>query len=361
MQEYSIRPMKEGEKPEILALMKASFEPSLESIFYIHPESTLVAEYEKTLVAGINLDIYTVNRKTKIGYIGWLYTDKDHRKKGLAGRLVEQAVTFLADQGCTDLCACVEGDNPSSFKQLSKRGFSILSLRNQLHLFGFGILKVYSHASRFFDMGYFLWHYPLAPENRKPLRENVMPPFAVTLFINTILWTACLKGWNVLHLLGLGIGTKMESIPLKMLFFPAFFLGIRTLAMGLSAKAQKIETEYKGWDTAWITALLTTFLFGFPFPVPGNLYVKGTTWSLRPMQKKLTLMARASNLALAVACLVLAQSVALWYGLSLLTLDTLFFFYPFCGFNAHRLFKGGLATKATSLALLLVVFLFVLV
>jgi hypothetical protein len=353
--------MKEGEKPEVLALMKASFEPSLESIFYIHPESTLVAEYEGNLVAGINLDIYTVNRKIKIGYIGWLYTDINHRQQGLAGRLVEQAVTFLTDQHCTDVCACVEGDNPSSFKQLSQRGFTILSLGNQLHLFGFGIRKVYSHASRFFDMGYFLWHYPLAPADRKPLRKSAIPPFVVTLFLNTILWAFCLKGWNILSLLGLKLGPQVDSLPVQLVFLPALFLCIRTMAMEISAKVQKIETEYKGWDTAWITALLTTFLFGFPFPVPGNVYIKGTTWSLRTMQKKLTLMASTSQFALAVTCLFFAKSVALWYGLLLLTLDTLFFFYPFCGFNAQRLFKGGPATKASSLALLLVVFLFVLV
>jgi hypothetical protein len=210
-------------------------------------------------------------------------------------------------------------------------------------------------------MGYFLWHYPLAPADRKPLRKSAIPPFVVTLFLNTILWAFCLKGWNILSLLGLKLGPQVDSLPVQLVFLPALFLCIRTMAMEISAKAQRIDTEYKGWDTAWITALLTTFLFGFPFPVPGNVYIRGTTWSLPSMQGKLTLMARTSQLALALSCLFFAKNVAIWFVLPLLTLDTLFFFYPFCGFNAQRLFKGGLATKASSLALLLVVFLFVLV
>ncbi|AEV29663.1 acetyltransferase [Sphaerochaeta pleomorpha str. Grapes] len=371
---YTIRLLQDGEEPELLALMRATFEPSMEKIFYIHPASTLVAEYDGQLVAGINLDIYPVNKNTKMGYIGWLYTASSHRGNGLAGKLIEQALPFLKEQGCTDVCACVEGDNPSSFKQLVRQGFSILSLKEQVQLFRFGILKVYRHASRFFDMGYFLYHYCLADPSETLSEQTPAKAFALTLLGNTVLWVVCLKGWNLLHLVGMFTGNPqwasgltegfngplVGGLPVVLLLVPPLFLIIRTLAMELSAKIQKIDLVYKGWDTAWITAFLSSFLIGFPFPVPGNLYIEGNDWDTKTMQPKLTMLARTSQLAIGIGCLFFADSFALRYPLTLLALDTLFFFYPFCGFNARRLHFGGPATKTSSLALLLAVSLFVL-
>ena len=374
MQEYIIRPLQDGEEPELLTLMKASFEPSMEKIFYIHPTSTFVAEYEGKLVAGINLDIYPVNKQTKMGYIGWLYTACNHRGNGLAGRLIAYALPFLREQGCTDVCACIEGDNPSSFKQLARQGFSILSLKEQIHLFRFGILKVYKHASRFFDMGYFLYHYSLASSGQAIPEQTPAQAFCLTLLGNTALWVVCLKGWNLMHLVGTMtgnpqwasglkegfIGPRLGGLPVALLLVPSLFLLIRTLAMEVSAKVQKIDLVYKGWDTAWLTAFLFSFLIGFPFPVPGNLYIEGNDWNVKTMQPKLTMMARTSQLAIGIGCLFFSGSYAIRYPLALLVLDTLFFFYPFCGFNARRLYFGGPATKAGSLALLLAVSLFVL-
>jgi GNAT superfamily N-acetyltransferase len=364
MQEYTIRPLQDGEEQELLTLMKASFEPSMEKIFYIHPESTLVAEYKGKLVAGINLDIYPVNRNTKMGYIGWLYTDCKHRGKGLAGKLIDHAILFFREIGCTDLCACIEGDNPSSFKQLAKRGFSILTLKKQLKLFRFGIFRVYNHASRFFDMGYFLWHYPLTGPRKENTEQSPAKAFALTLLGNTALWIVCLKGWNLLHLLGTvanhplwakGLnqgmpGIRIGGLPVAIILVPSLFLVIRTMAMEISAKIQKVDLAYKGWDTAWITAVLSSFLIGFPFPVPGNLYIRGNDWKLPVMQAKLTMIARASQLGIAIACLFFSNSFVLRYPLALLVLDTVFFFYPFCGFNARRLHNGGPATKTRSYA-----------
>ncbi|MBI9094887.1 MAG: GNAT family N-acetyltransferase [Sphaerochaeta sp.] len=243
MSEYSIALIREEQIAETQALMSQCFEAKLASIFYLHPESTLVATYQNKVVAGINLDVYQVNSQVRMGYIGGLYTDKDHRGKALAGRLLKEAITFLKEQGCTSLSGCVEGDNPASFKQLANQGFSIVSLWQQLKLFRLGTLKVYRRASRFFDMGYFLWHRSLT---EKDIRESEggMKPLVLTLFGNTLLFFFCLKGWNLLNLTGFhplaptfSSLTTIQLLPL--IAFPSLFLLARTGAMAFLAKAEK--------------------------------------------------------------------------------------------------------------------------
>ncbi|MFA6682242.1 MAG: GNAT family N-acetyltransferase, partial [Sphaerochaeta sp.] len=196
MSKYAIALIREEQIAETQSLMSRCFEAKLASIFYLHPKSTLVVTYQNKVVAGINLDVYQVNKCVKMGYIGWLYTDREHRGNALAGRLLDEAISFLRKEGCTSLCACVEGDNPASFKQLANRNFSILGLKDQVKLFKLGTAKVYHHASRFFDMGYFLWHKSLIGQNIKETKVG-MKALLSTLLGNTLLFFFCLKGWNL--------------------------------------------------------------------------------------------------------------------------------------------------------------------
>jgi hypothetical protein len=129
----------------------------------------------------------------------------------------------------------VEGDNPASFKQLAKRGFSILGLKEQLKLFNVRTAKIYHHASRFFDMGYFFWHKSLTGQSLKeaPVGKKAL---LLTLLSNTLLFFFCLKGWNLLNLAGFHpFDLTFSSLPTKqqllMLAFPSLFLLTRTGAM----------------------------------------------------------------------------------------------------------------------------------
>ena len=383
MSEYAIALIREEQIAETHTLMSRCFEAKLASIFYLHPETTLVVTYQAKVVAGINLEVYQVNSQVRMGYIGWLYTDKDHRGKALAGRLLGEAITFLKEQGCTSLSACVEGDNPASFKQLANQGFSILSLWQQLKLFRLGTVKVYHRASRFFDMGYFLWYRSLTGKSIKQSKGG-MKPLARTLLGNTLLFFFCLKGWNLLNLTGLyPLGpafsslTTLQLIPL--LVFPSLFLLVRTGAMAILATAEKErgnkavraitktkgnegkEVIYRGWDTAWILAILLTVTIGFPFPVPGNVYIKGTKWNLQEKEHLLARMSIAGQVAVALICLFASKWIPLLFGLSLLALDGFFFSYPFCGFNASRVKRLGTKTYGLYLAITLAVMLLLLV
>ncbi len=372
MSAYSIALIRVDQIAEAQSLMSRCFEPKLASIFYLHPESTLVATYQNRVVAGINLDVYRVNRQVKMGYIGWLYTDDKHRGNGLAGRLLDEAISFLKGKGCTSLCACVEGDNPASFKQLAKRGFSILGLKDQLKLFRLGTAKVYHHASRFFDMGYFLWHKSLSGQDIKEANTGIQPLILILLG-NTLLFYFCLKGWNLLTLAGFhpikatfsSLTTAQQAV---LLTIPSLLLATRTGAMGLLAKLQKgkgkyrrnerkheRETVYRSWDTAWILAIILTVTIGVPFPVPGNLYIKGHSWNLEGEKAFLASMAIASQAAVALLTISIPHGMPLLFGLALLALDGFFFFYPFCGFNASRIKRLGAKTYGLYLAITLAV------
>ncbi len=115
MSTYTISVMKKEQESETKELMQRCFDKSLASIFFLYPDTTLVVLYEGRVVAGLNLDVYRVNRKVKMGYLGWLYTDEKHRGKGLAGKLISESLLFLKSLGCTDVAACVEVDYPASF------------------------------------------------------------------------------------------------------------------------------------------------------------------------------------------------------------------------------------------------------
>lgn len=324
-------------------LMMRCFEQSLHSIFFLNPDTTLIALQGETVVAGLNMDVYQVNARVKMGYLGWLYTDPALRGRGLAGRLLSQALTFLMQLGCTDVAACVEGDNPASFKQLESRGFSPLSLSSQLLRFRFGTLHVYRHASRFFDMGYFLWHKRLDGSRNPPFPTN-MQAFLSTLFANTLLASLLVFNLNLPALLKI----HLPWIPAKPSFLlwavPCISLSVRNAASFLAGKRMHAKLVYKGWDTAYITGLLVPLLFALPFPVPGNLYLAGSDWKLSEQEGVLTNMALASLLALALLFLFLPTP----YTLLLILLDGLFFFYPFCGFNASRLRRGSRSVRLFS-------------
>lgn len=361
MNAYSINLIRDDQVAQAKALMSSCFEAKLASIFYLHPESTLVVTYFDRVVAGINLDVYRVNKQVKMGYIGWLYTDEKHRGKALAGLLLTEAMAFLEKQGCTEVSACVEGDNPASFKQLANRGFSILGLWQQLRRFGFGTPVVYRHASRFFDMGYFLWHKSLIGDTGKEAAVGAKA-LVLTLVGNTLLFLFSLMGWNLLGLSGFHpFPLSNLQHPVLLLATPSLFLLGRTLAMLIWAKIKKREVVYRSWDTAWIAAILLSLGLGLPFPVPGNLYVKGIGWKLKEETPLLAMMAILGQVAVAALCLVVPKGVPLLFGLCLVTLDTLFFFYPFCGFNASRVKRWGKKPFAISVVVLLAVLLSVLV
>ena len=389
MTEVEIRPMLESETAAIRALMERTFEVYLRPIFYIHPESTLVAMAGERLLGGINLDIYHLRRgKLRMGYMGWLYISEEARGLGLGRKLVSAGLEFLQAAGCTDVAACVEGDNPSSFKQLAFQGFAPLSLYGQIERFGIGLPKVWKHASRFFDFGYFLWNkklvttsedtIPSAKQKSAPMdpswREQAKSLLTTGLFA-LAMWVVLILRNSLVPLLT----NTAIAFPLRLLwlFFPLLAIAFRTLVMWLIAHQRKLPVVYAAWDTANVLGFLFPLVVGWPFPIPGNYYRRGTDWQLAKDAKTIGIIALGTTVAeiavLALLKISLAVLVPTRIGgvatnqfasppilfLSMLCIcDTLLFFYPFCGFNASRIKRLSPWLTAALSALLLAVLVF---
>jgi len=329
--------IKEKEIEKCTSLMKECFDASYHSIFFLYPEHTLVATEGEELLGGINFKVYPVRKgKLKIGYIGWVYTAKAARGKGVARSLFDKGIEHMKSIGCTDIVLCIEGDNPSSFKNVATReGFGIQSLFSQLKRYHFSTFKVWKEADRFFDMGYFLWHYKDKENSLEPSRSKQRRTFLLMLLANTLLFAPKLLWY--------------KDSPLYLLL-PSLALTLRTLMLLLGG-----GRIFLSWDTAYLSGLLSAFL-PFAFPVPGGVYPRGSTWSLKEKEKGLAI-ASLSAIASEVLLVLLFRksSIALSFLLPLLTLDTLFPFYPFCGFLGSRV-KRKLKKKYLLFQLAIIIF-----
>ena len=332
-----IRKIKENEKDEALALMAKCFPPSYSSIFFLNPEHTFVAIDDGKIIGGMNIDLYQA--KVKVGYMGWLYVDEKYRGSGIGQSLLDKAIAYLDDEADI-ICGCIEGDNPSSFKNLANRpGFSIMSLSKQIKVFGFKIFKVWKQASRFFDMGYFMWH---KESKREECQQSLSPSiakqtlnFLSTVLFNTLFFSLALLLWN--------------KFTISYLAVPIFVLTIRTAIQAIVMKTNNTVPIYLAWDTSWLSSILS-ILLPFYFPTPGGVYPKGKEWSLK---EKEAILGRAGLAAVGSEMLILLafykNSAVISFTLLLLISDSLLSFYPFCGFCASRI-KRFLKNKYKVLA-----------
>lgn len=322
-----IRKIREEEKNEAIELMGRCFPKSYSSIFFLYPESTFVAIDNGKIIGGINIEIYKA--KVRVGYLGWLYVDAEYRGMKTGQSLLDKAIEYL-DDNVDVICGCIEGDNPSSFKNLANRpGFSIMSLPQQFKTFGIKTFKVWKNASRFFDMGYFMWHKKAgvntAPASLTPCMGKQIASFMLTLLFNTLLFSLMLL--------------KRGHLTISSIAIPCIVLSIRTLVEAIVFKIRKVTPIYLGWDTAWFSSILS-FILPFYFPTPGGVYPKGKDWNLKSMKDTLSLAGLAASIAEALLLLLgFFNKDFISFTLLLFISDSLFAFYPFCGFSASRIYR----------------------
>ena len=339
-----IRKIQENETKEALALMAKCFPPSYSSIFFINPEHTFVAIDDGKIIGGMNIDLYEA--KVKMGYMGWLYVDENYRGSGIGQSLLDAAIAYLDDEADI-ICGCIEGDNPSSFKNLANRpGFSIMPLTKQFKVFGLKTFKVWKKASRFFDMGYFMWHKEAkknkCPKSLNPSFGKQALSFSLTVLFNTLFFALSLLLW--------------KSFTISSLAIPIFVLSIRTTIQAIVFRIRKVTPIYLGWDTAWLSSILSIAL-PFYFPTPGGVYPKGKDWNLRDMKDTLSLAGLAMTIVEALLLLLgFFNRDFISFTLLLFISDSLLSFYPFCGFSASRIYRGKKKTSKIILRTLFILF-----
>lgn len=322
-----VRLINDNEIEEAKAIMSSSFPKAYHSIFYLYPESTLIASENGVVLGGVNLDIF--DACVKVGYIGWLYVSDRARGIGIGKKLIDEAIVFLEDSAKVDeILLCIEGDNPSSFKQVSSRdGFEIMSLQKEICTFKWNIFKVYSHASRFFDMGYFLWHKNTKDNNAEKSLEmsykKQIASFLCTIVFNTALY--------------LLMALKFKTIGVFSFLVPSIVLIARTTIEAVVIKAFKEKPIFLAWDSSWLSSLIS-IIMPFYFPSPGGIYIRGDEWSIKEKSKTLALSAISTVIVEALLLLLFRKRVEyILFALPLFLLDTVFPFYPFCGFLSSRI------------------------
>jgi len=357
--DVSIRAIRPDEKKPVYALFCQAF-PVFLRLFFSWGQHIFVAERNGELLGAIILGVFPISQSQKGGIVYWLFTGPKARGLGAGQRLVEAALDYFESQGCTDQFACVEGFNSSSSKNFSTRGFSILSLEDQIRRYGWKFLPIWFHTGHIFDIGHFLWGKPSADKASGPIIA-----WGWTALVNIVLvWLAFFRqsGWGRLSL------TTILAVPISVLIF----IGLRSLCMKWVSKRQGLDMQFRSWDTNIVVCLIVSLLPGGIFPNPGNFYPKRSDWRYREELPKLGKVALAGIMPTLLLCYagwilqtkgglspegVKMLRAAMSFGIPLAVFDAVFAFFPFVGFNSRRLWDWNKAIWAvvTAAALLLVV------
>ncbi len=357
----SFRWMRDDDKRAVSALARRAF-PPLGNVLFSPPPHTLVAERDGQVIGAVVPKLFMLSGGRQGGATFWLMTNPEVHGSGVGGELVEAALRFFEDHGCQEVFACVEGFNTSSSNLFAARGFSILSLGEQLSRYGLvGTLALWLKMHRFGgDVGHFLWARPKSTSPDSPALQWLVSVLASTLVFVLAGWRfGSLEGFNPAVILGL------------MLAILALF-GLREAAMRLAARLQGLSVRHRAWESAFPLSVGIALTLGVFFPTPGSVYPRSGAWRYRDLVPKLgpTAFAGASAvLVFAWAMWVvmrfgmLPSEVAVWVraahaaGLSLALLDVLLPFSLFVSFSGRRVWDwnrlawGVLAVAAAGLFL----------
>ncbi len=341
-----LRDLKDEDHGAITALAKISF-PVTQSRFVVPSKAGgKVVTINGNLAAASLLRIIDLPSGRRAGFIAWLMTHPDYRRRGLAGKLVKASTAQLQAQGCDDIVTDVEGYNSGSANVFFGADYRRLSLWQQLNRWNpVDIIWLWIRTGFAVDPGHFLWVFRGQNERVRPWIRKFS-----AVFLNTFLGVLAFS-------LGGGIFLSGSSSVPTVLTAVAFLVGISTLlaaremGMRLFSWFYKQPLEYRAWSGGWAMYLLIAIGFGRTLPLPGNFYPPGDGWSTRHFQVLLGQGAMASTLL--VACLVILGSfisetganewltpfalALVFVGKPLLVFDTLVAVAPFEGFNGRHL------------------------
>ncbi|KLV03841.1 hypothetical protein ABT56_17330 [Photobacterium aquae] len=349
-QDIEIRQMKADEKKAMKAVMNIAF-PFLMRLFFSFSNNTLVAVKNGEIVGGVILKIFGLPRGLTAGLVSLIFCSPAYSGQGIGKALTAEALDHLKQQGCTDIFACVEGDNTQSSQLFAAQGFVRQNLFAQFRRYGMATLVIWLRSFHLFDIGHFMWVKSLRVPSAKmaqphsATRSNLRPEFVMTLLFHVAIYAFLL--WQY--------GSGEPEYPFVLL---ASILSIGILftvclgAMYVVALRRQLPCEFRMWESGLTLSGMVALLFGGFVVSPGSLYPAAEKWFYRDVKKTCGEMALVASLALLVLVwgigLVIHSGVitqdmlpiakAVWFaGLGLLFLDVLLPFFPFSSFNGRRL------------------------
>jgi ribosomal protein S18 acetylase RimI-like enzyme len=362
----SVRLLGADDEEPVRALAGRAFS-QLESLSFPRSPDALIAERGGELLGSVVLKTFGLpgsgrDGDCRGGVMLWLMVDPEARGLGVGGRLVEAALRSFEERGCQEVFACVEGYNSSSANLFAARGFTMLSLGEQLRRYGLlGTLLLWLRTSRLGgDVGHFLWARPGQLKPDDPALQWWIGVFASTLVL-------LLAGWWGSWLGGFGPTTILGALVIVVAL-----CGLREGAMRLAARLQGLEVRHRAWESAFPLSIAIALALGMFLPVLGSIYPRQRTWRYRDLLPKLGPMAFAGASAVLIfawAAWALAQfggplsEGAVWLraahtaGLMLAAFDVLLPFSLFTSFDGRRVWDwnrpawGALAAAVLGLFL----------
>ena len=334
-----IRPMRAEEKGTVRGIMKRSF-PLVQRWFFSFTPNVLVAEQNGRLEGAIVFKIIPFQRGRSGGLLCWAFTSPETRGSGIGQRLIEEGIRYLEDRGCDEILGCIEGNNTSSSKLLSTRGFRVLSPGEQFRRYGLRIIPVWIRIFHYIDIGHFIW-----------ARPGPTKPDSATLQ-----WLGSLTLNAVLLLVALGRKTGFDNFNLLRFFFAPLILGVffggREVAMRITANRLRFPVRYRAWESAFPLSFFLALAFGWWLPIPGSVYPTTTNWRYREQISQLGPIALAGGLTILIlswGIWILPQAFNLpfairdwvWLasiiGVVLALFDVAMPFFPFVSYNGRRI------------------------
>lgn len=272
-----IRPMQPAEAGDVRRLARQAFRNFFEQIFFELTPHTLVAEQQGRLVGAIVLKHYVLGGR-QLGEVAWLFTVPVVRGLGAGQQLVEAGLTYLTERGVELIYAMIEGNNSSSFKQFTNRGFQRLSAFTQFRLFGLRLPWFWLRSNMALAYGHFLYG----------RAADLKPDF---------------KGEHWLYVFGLhAIQLALpfwwfgnySLYPLALLLL-LLLLAARGLAMLGTARLLGLPAEFRAWEAGSLLTLLIA-LSGGLWLLPGSVYPQGDQWRYRDEVRRLGIISFAGAL-----------------------------------------------------------------
>ncbi len=347
-----VRRMRDDEKGQLNRVMRRAF-GWLPSLLFNAGEAAFVYELDGEIVGGITLSSFRIDRRRAGGIVKWLFVLSEARGRGAASALVDRALAWFAEQGCSDVFTCVEGHNTSSSNRFARAGFRILSFCEQLRMYGKRLPLVWFRTFHWGDVGHFLWARSLAGAPDVPVDapappvSNGRPGLSVAGLAGT---TLMLIAAGLLMVWRQGQAVTVSTL-WHLMLIAVGLMGVRTGAMALTARWLRLPVQYRPWETGLLLTVAVPLLSGGVFIAPGSLYPSHRVWSYGEWLPKLGPVALAGATALLLAAWVLQAirwltspeagnaflELALFYARAVVLFDVLLVFFPFVGFNGRRI------------------------
>lgn len=151
LQELQIRPIKPGEHKAVRGIVGRTF-PLLQRGFFSFTEHTFVSVSKEDILGGVVLKLFSGKEGEKRGVVNWIFVTPKAQGLGIGRQLLEFAMQFFKEQGCSEVLAVVEGYNTDSSHLFAREGFCQISFQEQVRLYGRRLPWIWVKAFHLFDI-----------------------------------------------------------------------------------------------------------------------------------------------------------------------------------------------------------------